>query len=394
MSVILKYNYTFIIAFYILTALLSSPVFAQEEKEPIRYYQMEPLEDSLFIHIQDELFIEPPDPKAEIIVDLRDLNNQTISVKGVLFPFLALKPDTRALIITYPFKINLEETIHYGSVFSRVIEKLRLAKILNTPSALQISPTLGYINPFLQAQGGERFGFPIKSDVGVSIGLGTPYSGTMETNFIEANFHILGFRAGIFRAADAFVEIKDGNNHNNLFVTEGFQVAYVIPLGNFFEFGYTSTSGSFSESQMLKYTQQTVNKNNIILNPDGSIKYQPYLLKGDYLNWEFRYPIKFLGATRGKVYLAQYLDEWHAGFSGREMTLGGSVFDFRFDALFKSPVRQPQFVMDILVQKIFDSWASTAIAVGPSAIITNTKSGAIGLTSILFNLRIKVGSSL
>lgn len=394
MSVIIKFNYIFIITFCILASFLSSPAFAQEEQEPIRYYQMEPLEDSLFIHIQDELFIEPPDPKAEIIVDLRDLNNQTISVKGALFPFLALKPETRALIITYPFKINLEETIHYGSVFSRVIEKLRLAKIINTPSALQISPTLGYINPYLQAQGGERFGFPIKSDVGVSIGLGTPYSGTMETNFIEANFHILGFRAGIFRAADAFVEIKDGNNHNNLFVTEGFQVAYVVPLGNFFEFGYTSSSGSFSESQILKYTQQTVNKNNIIFNPDGSIKYQPYLLKGDYLNWEFRYPIKILGATRGKVYVAQYLDEWHAGFSGREMTLGGSVFDFRFDALFKSPVRQPQFVMDILVQKIFDSWASSAIAVGPSAIITNTKSGAIGLTSILFNLRIKVGSSL
>jgi hypothetical protein len=274
-----------------------------------------------------------------------------------------------------------------------VIEKLRLSKILNPPSVLQISPTLGYINPFIQVQGGERFGFPLKNDIGVSIGFGTPYSGVMETNFIEANFHILGLRLGIFQNADAFIEIKDFENHNNLYVTSGFQVAYVIPFGNFFEFGYTSAKEKFSESQILKYTTQTVNKNNIILNPDGSIKYQPYLLQGSFINWELRYPIKIMGSTRGKIYVARYLNETHVGYSGREMTLGGSVFDLRMDWMTASNVRQPQFVLDILVQKIFDSWASSAIAIGPSAIIGKTKSGSLGLTSILFNLRIKVGTS-
>jgi hypothetical protein len=368
-------------------------VFGQEEEEPILYYQMEPLDDSLFLKIQEEMFIDPPDPKAEIVVDLRDVNNQTISIKGSLYPFLAIKPDTRARIITYPFKLNLEESIHYGSVFSRVIEKLRLSKVLNTPSVLQISPTLGYINPFIQVQGGERFGFPIKSDIGVSIGFGTPYSGVMETNFIEANFHILGFRAGVFQSADAFVEIKDFDNHNNIYVTNGFQVAYVIPFGNFFEFGYLSASDDFTESQVLKYTEQTVNIKNIVYNPDGSIKYQPYLLSGSFINWELRYPVKILGATRGKFYVARFVDETHIGFLGREMTLGGSVFDLRMDAMFASKVRQPQFVIDILVQKIFDSWASSAIAVGPSAIIGTKNNGSLGITSILFNLRIKVGTS-
>ncbi len=370
----------------------SSKLFAQEE-EKILYYQMEPLDDSLFIHIQEEVFIDPPDPKAEIIVDLRDPNNQTISIKGSLYPFLALKPETRAGIMTYPFKLNLEETINYGSVFTRVIEKLRLSKLLNPPSVLQISPTLGYINPFLQVQGGERFGFPLKSDIGVSIGFGTPYSGTMETNFIEANFHILGLRLGIYQNADAFVEIKDFNNHNNLYVTNGFQAAYVIPFGNFFEIGYTKSTKKFSESQIMKYTQQTVNKNNIIRNPDGSIKYQPFLLDGSYINWEFRYPIRILGSTRGKIYVARYLNETHVGYSGREMTLGGSVFDLRMDWMTASNVRQPQFVLDILVQKIFDSWASSAIAIGPSVIIGDTKNGSIGFTSLLFNLRLKVGTS-
>jgi hypothetical protein len=379
----------------LLAVILFNPnyLIAQEEEEPILYYQMEPLDDSLFIRIQEEMFIDPPDPKAEIVVDLRDLNNQTISIKGSLYPFLALKPETRARIITYPFKLNLEESIHYGSVFSRVIEKLRLSKVLNTPSVLQISPTLGYINPFIQVQGGERFGFPIKSDVGVSIGFGTPYSGVMETNFIEANFHILGFRAGIFQSADAFVEIKDFDNHNNLFVTSGFQVAYVIPFGNFFEFGYLSASDDFTETQVLKYTEQTVNQKNIVYNSDGTIKYQPYLLEGSFINWELRYPIKILGATRGKFYVARFIDETHIGFLGREMTLGGSVFDLRMDAMFASKVRQPQFVIDILVQKIFDSWASSAIAIGPSAIIGTKNNGDLGITSILFNLRIKVGTS-
>lgn len=373
---------------------ISTFIFAQEE-EPILYFQLEPLDDSLFINIQEQLFIDPPDPKAEIIADLRDANNQTISIAGTLYPFLALKPETRARIITYPFKINLEETITYSSVFTRVIEKLRLQKILNPPSALQISSGLGYINPFLQAQGGERFGFPIKSDIGISLGLGTPYSGVLETNFIEMNFHILGVRLGIFRNADAFIEIKDNNNHNNLIVTEGIQVAYTIPFGNFFEVGYWNGNKSITQSQYLKYTFYSVNKDAIVKNPDGSIRYQPYIVDNEsFLNWEFRYPVKVLGATRGKVYVANYLDELHIGFNGREMTLGGSVFDLRFDAMLNSPARPNQYVCDIIVQKIFDMWAASAIAVGPGFILSDTKSGSLGFTSFLFNLRIKVGTSL
>ena len=104
-------------------------IFAQEEG-PINYYQMEPLDDSLFIQIQEELFIDPPDPKAEIIVDMRDAYNQTISVKGSLYPLLALKPETRSKVITYPFKLNLEESINFGSVFTSLISKLNFDKIL------------------------------------------------------------------------------------------------------------------------------------------------------------------------------------------------------------------------------------------------------------------------
>lgn len=376
------------------TLLIPFNINAQEEEEQILYYQMEPLDDSLFIYIQQELFIDPPDPKAEIVVDLRNATDQTISVKGSLYPLLALKPETRARITTYPFKLNLEETINYGSIFTRVIEKLRFNNILNPPTVFQISPTLGYINPYIQIMGGERFGIPLKKDVGLSIGFGTPYSGALETNYTEVSFHILGAKAGIFMSVDAMTELKSSENHNNLFVTDGIQMSYTIPFGNFFEIGYLSTSSGFSASLLRKYLENTVNKDNIVLNPDGTIKYQPYLLDGGFVNWELRYPVKIMGATRSKFYVASFIDEYHVGFAGRELTLAGSVFDLRMDYMFDSPVRNKQFVMDISIQKIFDYWAYSSIALGPSVIVTMLKDGGIGLSSIFVNIRVKVGSSL
>ena len=179
-----------------------TPVLAQEDEEPINYFQMEPLDDSLFIHIQQALFIDPPDPKAEIIADLRDPNNQTISIKGALYPFLALSPELRAKVQTYPFKINLEEEINYGSVFTRVVEKIKINKIFDPPTKQQISSTMAYINPFFELFGGERFGIPIKKDIGLSFGIETKYEGPLNTNFIETNFHILGVSGGIYSNVD------------------------------------------------------------------------------------------------------------------------------------------------------------------------------------------------
>lgn len=391
----IKAFYSVFIFLMILTVVsIPTEINAQDEEEPILYYQMEPLDDSLFIEIQVQLFIDPPDPKAEIVVDLRQSTDQTISVKGSLYPLLAIKPETRARIITYPFKLNLEETVNYGSLFTRVIDKLRFNNIINPPTVFQISPTLGYINPYIQIMGGERFGIPLKKDIGISIGFGTPYSGALETNFTEVNFHILGARVGVFLSVDAMIELKGSENHNNLFVSDGIQMSYTIPFGNFFEVGYLSTSSDFSASFLRKYTTNTVNKGNIVYNPDSTIKYQPYMLQGGFINWEFRYPVKIMGALRSKFYVAGFIDEIHAGFSGRELTLAGSVFDLRMDYMFNSPVRQNQFVMDISVQKIFDYWAYSSIAIGPSVILSKLKSGGLGFTSFFVNIRVKVGSSL
>ncbi len=377
-----------------LFTLLSTSVLVAQEEEPIIYFQMEPLDDSLFIHIQEQLFIDPPDPKAEIIVDLRNENDQTISIKGSLYPLLALAPETRARIITYPFKLNLEETIHFGSVFTRVFEKIRLKNLVNPPSKFQISSMLGYINPFLQLFGGERFGWALKKDVGFSFGIETEYSGPLETNYIEAGFHILGFYGGIYSHVDAISELRSSQGHNSVFVTEGFRIFYVIPFGNFFEIGFLSPSGEFTDSQIKDYLFDGENKSNIVFNPDSSIRYQAYLFEDDVITWEFRYPLKVLGSTRAKVYVASFMDEIHIGYTGREMALAGSVFDFRFDAMVSSPAREPQYVFDIIIQKIFDYWAFSSIAIGPSGILGTLDDGSFGFTTIFLNLRLKLGTSL
>ncbi len=367
--------------FFIFICYTSNSVLAQEE-EPILYYQMEPLDDSLFIHIQQEVFIDPPDPKAEIIVDLRDPNNQTVSIKGTLYPFLAFKPETRAKIQIYPFKINLEENITYTSIFTRVINRLNLGKIFSPPSYYQISPTLGYINPFIQLFGGERFGIPIKNDLGISFGFGTQYSGPLETNFLEARLHILGFYAGGFTHNDAFTSIKKDNNRNNLYALSGFEIGYVIPLGNFFEVSYIDASEKPSKETIALYMKNDTLSNHI------------NIIQGSYFNWELRYPVSFLGSTRGRFYFAKYLDELHIGYTGRELSMAGSTFDFRLDALIHSNYRKPQYVLDVLVQKIAEAWGFSAFAMGPSVILGMTDKDQFGITSIFVNIRIKVGTSL
>jgi len=369
-----------IVFVFILSAVVK--IYAQQE-EPVRYFQMEPLDDSLFIKIQLEVFIEPPDPKAEIIADLRDPNNQTLSIKSIIYPFLAFKPETRAKIETYPFKLNLEANVNFGSVFTRVIERLKINKIFSPPTAYQISSTLQYINPFLQVFGGERFGMSIKNDIGISIGLGTPYSGPLETNFLEGNFHLLGFSGGVFSFDNTLTSIKKVNNNNNLYAAGfGYQLAYVIPFGNFFQIGYTDVFSNVSQSTILKFMgADTVNSH---------IK----VIDGPSVNWEFRYPISVLGSTRGKIYFGRYLNEWHIGYTGRELSLAGSTFDFRFDAMPKSDVRNPQYVIDLMVQKIFDGWGFSALALGPSAIIGKDISNRTAFTSLFLNFRFKIGTSL
>ncbi|MCK7518807.1 MAG: hypothetical protein MZV64_14315 [Ignavibacteriales bacterium] len=65
------------------------------------------------------------------------------------------------------------------------------------------------------------------------------------------------------------------------------------------------------------------------------------------LNWELRYPVSILGSTRGRVYVSQFLDEWHFGFALREASLAGSTFDISFDGMPGSKYREPQYNINL-----------------------------------------------
>jgi hypothetical protein len=387
----MKYKHIFFLLLILFATPALKTLIAQDE-EPIVYFQMEPLDDSLFIYIQEALFIDPPDPKAEIIADLRDANNQTISIKGALYPFLALNPELRARIITYPFKINLEEDMNYGSVFTRVIGRLKISKLTQPPTKQQISSTMWYVNPFLQMLGGERFGVPIKKDIGLSFGFETRYEGPINSNFVEANFHILGAYGGVYTNFDPLIQGILSDNHNNLIVTTGYQLGYVFPFGNFFEISFLNVIDEFSEKKVRSYLSE--DKATVVLNEDSTVRYQARLLEGSYFNWEFRYPVKILGSTKGRVYVANYLDEWHLGFDFREMSLAGSTFDFWFDAMPSSKTRLPQYVINLMVQKIAESWAFSAFSIGPSLILSTKADGNFGVLKVFVNMRLKIGSSL
>ncbi len=76
------------------------------------------------------------------------------------------------------------------------------------------------------------------------------------------------------------------------------------------------------------------------------------------------------------------------------MSLAGSTFDFRIDTMPKSDIRQPQYVFEILVQKIFESWGFSAFVIGPSGTFSRTVDGSWGFISLFFNMRAKLGTSL
>ena len=113
-----------------------------------------------------------------------------------------------------------------------------------------------------------------------------------------------------------------------------------------------------------------------------------------YVNYEIRYPIKIMGASRSKFYISKYLDEWHIGFTGRELSIAGSTFDLRVDAMPKSDIRNPQYLIDISVQRIMESWGFSSFSLGPAAVFSKNDKGNFGVISMFFNMRIKVGTSL
>jgi hypothetical protein len=59
-----------------------------------------------------------------------------------------------------------------------------------------------------------------------------------------------------------------------------------------------------------------------------------------------------------------------------------------------SKTRQPQYVINLTVQKIAESWGFSAFSIGPSLILSNKADGNFGVLKVFVNMRLKIGSSL
>jgi hypothetical protein len=360
-------------------------------------------DDSAFIQMQQELLISPPLESFIVSVNLTDPNAQyvTIGEEGQegskQYSWDMLSPKTQMALVKWKGanKENLTKTgYNFASVFTEAIRKVRIDEFVSPPQReREIVNSIAYINPYFNFFGADPLGIPLKRGFGFSFQSGTPYSGPLETDFVGANFHLLGASVGVTsrlkelvlkRETGATKGEKSGRfgKYNNLYGPKmGLSFNYVLPFGNFFQIGYFTVldSGDYDPPIQIK-------KDN-----DSTFMPNHNIIDGGWFNWEFRYPIRIFRSTRSKIYIAQYLGEVNAGFLGRELTLAGSVFDLRINATFGSAVRNFQLLLEAYVSSIGEGFSSTAFAIGPSVRLTKTPSGRLGVVTVLVNARLKIG---
>ena len=395
----------------VITFFQSTYIYSQTEKEiednprTWTYFRIlaRAQDDSVFIKVQDELNIDPKLESYILVVNISDPFNQYViigdenSPDASRFSWVQLSKQVQQELLNWTGtnKENLnKKKITYTSVFFDVFKKLKVKDAIAPPARERdILSTTAYINPYLQAFGGDPLGIPIKKSVGFSFQFGTPYSGPMETDIVGTSFHILGLTVGVTTRIKEFVLSTVGGgpviaeptqnlaNYNNLFSPNiGMQFNYVLPFGNFFEIGYFTTidSGEYDPPvTVLNTVTKKPMPNNVI--------------HGNYTNFEFRYPFRTFGSTRSKLYFAQKYSEFHLGFIGREMRLAGSQFDFRTDATFGSSKRNFQLLMEIMISNLGEGFALSSFALGPSFRFGTTYNNNFGALTILINMRLKIG---
>ncbi|KXK04112.1 MAG: hypothetical protein UZ04_CHB001001150 [Chlorobi bacterium OLB4] len=362
--------------------------------------------DSLFIWVQDDMEISPKLGSYFITVDLRNPGNEIAFIgsednplKLVSWGQLSNRVQSGLINFTGAAKENLNPTApNFASVFTDVIKKIRVSDAIAPPKRFrEIRSGTAYINPYFQVFGGEHVGFPIKSDFGLSFGLGNQYSGPMESEAIGAKFHLLGASIGVVTRILEFTHergsgvITNGSDdspmiadYNNIFLPHfALEFNYVIPFGNFFEVGFFTEIDSGNAAPPVQVRNKgTSDPNDFMPN---------LVVQGNHFNWEFRYPFRTFGSTRAKVYVAKYLGETHVGFSGREMKLANSVFDVRINAMVSSPTRNFQILFETLISDIAQGFANTSFAFGPSIRLGTKNDGKFGALTILLNMRWKIG---
>jgi len=391
---------------------ISSRVMAQEviEGDPktYKYFKINANtdDDSVFVKVQDEMAIEPKLSSFTIIANISDPNpdnhyivfGEETDPTAIRMSWSSLSKgvQTKLLAWSAPNKINLAtKKYNYISVFVDVLKNIKFKDVISPPKKeREILSTTAYINPYFNFMGGDPVGIPLKKSFGFSFQLGTPYSGPLETDLVAANFHLLGAKVGITTRIKEFVQKRGAyveesstfSNYNNVFVPKlGLQASYVIPFGNFFEVGYFATLDSGDYDPAVKVP------NNYDPDISGTYMKNNEIVNKGFFNWEFRFPLRTFGSTRAKIYIAQYLGEFHAGYIGRELRLAGSVFDLRMNYTFSSQKRNWQFLWEAYVSNIGESFGLNSFALGPSVRITKGPNSALTVVTAALNARFKLG---
>lgn len=403
----------FAVIFIFFTGLFlfqQSSLNAQTEKEDDprtwKYFKIfaRAQDDSVFIKLQNELNIDPKLESYVFIANIMDpsLINQYVVIGDETSPDASrflwsdLSVDVQKALLNWvgSNKENLnKKKLNFTSVFFDVFKKIKVKEVIAPPARERdILSTTAYISPYFQIFGGDPLGIPIKKSVGFDFQLGTPYSGPMETDIIGTSFHILGFKVGVTSRINelAFGSLPDTSvttspdnlaYYNNLYAPDlGLAFSYVLPFGNFFEIGFFTTLDTGN------YYSKPVN----IVNESTGQFMPNNIIRGNYTNFEFRYPFRAFGSTRSKIYFAQSFGEKHIGFAGRELRFAGSQFDFRVDATL-SGKRNFQILVEPLISGIGEGFSLSSFAIGPSFRFGRKPDNNFGLMTILVNMRLKIG---
>ena len=387
-----------ILALLIFTfSLLAGTVFSQQEDDPNnprtwKYFKIyaRAEDDSIFITEQDDMEIDPNLESYTIVVNLMDGNSQNQfvvlgdeadpSAQRYAWSQLSKKVQDGLINWTGTNKENMNsKRLDYASVFLDVIRQIKIKELVAPPKRERtIRSTTAYINPYFQLFGCERLGIPLKRSIGFTFGIGNKYSAPFESDLVSIGMNIIGVNISYNTTIDNLnthtIDKAAGDNYpwkqyNNIFSPlRAIELSYVLPLGNFLEVGVLSD---------IKYGDTTKQLPNNVL-------------KGTYLNVEFRYPFRMFGSTRSQVYVAYYANETNIGLITRESRLAGAVFDFRTNITLQK-IRNFQILLEVMVSNIGEGFALNSFAFGPSVRLSKTESGRFGVITAFVNARFKLG---
>ncbi|KXK51191.1 MAG: hypothetical protein UZ05_CHB002001490 [Chlorobi bacterium OLB5] len=389
-------------------------LYAQQEDDPAnprtwKYFKIyaRSEDDSIYITAQDDMGIDPKLESYTIVVNMMDANpqNQFVvlgdeadpSAQRFAWNQLSKKVQDGLVNWTGTNKENMNaKRLDYASVFLDVIRQIKIKEFVAPPKKERtIRSTTAYINPYFQLFGGEKLGIPLKRSIGFTLGFGTKYSAPFESDLVSVGMNIIGVSINYNTTIDNLnthtFNPETGDNYpwkqyNNIFSPlRAIELTYVIPLGNFLEVGV------LSDVKFGKYSTAAFGSPYTFFEKGDSAKPMPNnVLKGTYLNAEFRYPFRMFGSTRSQVYIAYYANETHIGLITRESRLAGAVFDFRTNITLKK-IRNFQVLFEIMVSNIGEGFALNSFAFGPAVRLSKTDSGKFGVITAFINARFKLG---